>query len=623
MNRTCLLLTTFTMFAGVAHAQCFTSSGASQLPLPNGSNDDGETDEIPLGFTFPMAGVATTLTHAVVETNGCIYLTDGSGVVDNDFDVDSLAELRGAAGASPRILAYGNDLEVTDLLIDTSVAGEFKVTWVDTNYFSLVPPASGNSWSVTIFSSGNVEFSYGYGVVENLSTTENAFTGISIGDEVGTGTETESDLFLGADSGTLGLLFAEWDRATEYPLPIRGNSILIVPNGNGGFTSVLSCGSLPNPPASHTPAGSGCYPIAQFGSWYQEFGSVADAEATLENQAIVYAPNANGGYTAAYGSLGALRPTTAASPLALADDQLLALALPQAFNWYGTSPGATLFLSSNGWIGDATQGFSIDFNDGGDFDDATVNAIAAYGHDLDPEQGGAVYTEYDAGVGVFYITFEDIQDYDLSGSSTNVATFQYQLDLAAGVCTVVYGDIVDGGDTATRCVGQANVGPLADQGGLDVTTDLPFSTFATELMADGISLTADVPAVSTATTGTSVTYASANAPDFAPTALPGLKVGVIIGSFGAPVVPGIDLGFLSAPGCAAHVASLDAVEALDPAGNFTLPYPAGVPPLTSLTFQMAFLFDTNDSAYPSSLAGQNGNTFVMTSNALVTTISDN
>ena len=45
MNRTCLLLTTFTMFAGVAHAQCFTSSGASQLPLPNGSNDDGETDE--------------------------------------------------------------------------------------------------------------------------------------------------------------------------------------------------------------------------------------------------------------------------------------------------------------------------------------------------------------------------------------------------------------------------------------------------------------------------------------------------------------------------------------------------------------------------------------------------
>ena len=159
-------------------------------------------------------------------------------------------------------------------------------------------------------------------------------------------------------------------------------------------------------------------------------------------------------------------------------------------------------------------------------------------------------------------------------------------------------------------------------GGIDFATQLPFDTLP-ELVSDGVTLSADVPAVSTATTGTSVTYSAAGAPDFAPSALPGFKIGLIIASFAPPVVPGVDLFFLGAPGCPAHVASLDVVEATDPAGAFLLPYPAGIPPLTELTFQMAFLFDTNDPAYPTSLAGQNGNTFVQTSNALVTTISDN
>lgn len=616
-----LSLVSLVALAAGANAQCLTATGSSVIGsfTPTGgfpADDEGVSTIQALGFTIDVNG--TLYDHCYIGSNGMVELVVGAAAPNtwfqaDNFGIGTVAELQGDVGTNPMFAPWSDDMFVADILVDTSVAGEFKITWVDASAYLNTDVFD---FQCTLSPAG-AQFNYGTDVYTDLFSN-NAVMGATMGNVAGTGAEPESDFTNGGDTGTDPLLYELFPFA-ELPPDVLGQGFLVIPNGLGGFIYTLACG---NPPASHTAVGGGCYPINDFSSVYQIFATGLDAKNALENTSLLYTPNGLGGYTV-LSVAGTLRPTTGATSVGLVDESTVNVFLAQPFPNLG-APSALMSICDSGAIsfGGALPTF-VWWDTPADFNAQTSASFVGLGADLDPGASGDVLVEYDAGTNTEYVTFENVGFWDASGTPVGDSTFQFQVDLTAGTVTIVFGTINDAGYTGLEIgTGYCDATSANDMGGIDFATQLPYDT-RTELVVDGVELGADVPAVSTATTGTTVTYSATAAPDFAPTALPGFKIGLMLGSFGAPVVPGIDLFFLGAPGCPAFVPTLDFVEATDPGGNFAVAYPAGIPAQTTLTFQMAFLFDINDPAYPSSLAAANGNTFAQTSNALVTFISDN
>ena len=116
-------------------------------------------------------------------------------------------------------------------------------------------------------------------------------------------------------------------------------------------------------------------------------------------------------------------------------------------------------------------------------------------------------------------------------------------------------------------------------------------SYGTGCYTPALSLSASPNPTSTATTGTTVTYAIDDIPDATGTS--GVHFGATIVSFGGNV-PGVDLGIIGAAGCNAHVDSLDLLFAFFGAGtnNTTaLAIPPGVPPGTELFAQAVAITD--------------------------------
>ena len=627
-----LSVLSFATLTVAANAQCLVASGTSIIGtftpivgLP--ANDEGVAPIQPLGFTIDMNG--TLYDHCYIGTNGMVELVVGPGAPTTWFNtagpVKSLAQLRGQPGQNPMFCPWSDDIAVADVLLDTSIPGELTITWVDATAYL---QSDSFDFQCTLTS---VSATYSYGLddyTEAFPLQSNVLIGASYGDAAGNGTEPEATFTLFGNTGSVGVVYELLSTLTgEIPTPdILDTSILILIN-SGGFVHTLTCGTPPTPPAVHTPSGDGCYPINEPGEVYQVFPNPTTAEAALENTALVYTPNADEGYTIS-SDTGTFRSTAGASALSLGDNQQLTLFLPTPFNWRGVNPESTLVVAANGYIADQGTNFTFPYDVENEFGSQDADAIVAWGNNLNPSGGGTSF-EFDAGSGMFYITFEDVPEN--SGGGGDV-TFQYQLELAAGICTVVYGDIFD--SVPTTGTDPVGIGfSIANAPGvrpsIDVTTDLPASCFGVEVIVPGVVLTADGPAISTATTGTTVTYSvdAASAPDFAPSTAPGLKVGVLVASF-LPVTGGIDLGTLFAGSpwnCNAFLGSLDAFLAFPVTAPFdvSIAYPAGVPPLTELVFQAAFLLDASDALWPTSSAGLVGNDFLQVSNALVNRISDN
>ena len=87
MLRPIALISCAAVLAASASAQCFSPSGTSVVPLMTSVNpieDEGLTSDIALtSMFFPIGG--TNWTHIVVDANGEVYLTDGTGVVNRSF----------------------------------------------------------------------------------------------------------------------------------------------------------------------------------------------------------------------------------------------------------------------------------------------------------------------------------------------------------------------------------------------------------------------------------------------------------------------------------------------------------------------------------------------------------
>jgi hypothetical protein len=614
MNHTlaCLLAAALTAVAAPAQA-CFQAgngaSVASALQPTSGGldpvSDEGLTTPLPLGFPFPMAGAATALTHASIDSNGMLYLSAATGPTGlaGQYVYGSLAALRGAAGGSPRIAPFWRDLQAMpvgwDITTEATPGVSFAVVWRNTTDFAAVGPA--RSFRATLFATGVVEFAY------DVFPILSAFVGISAGNGAGSPTAAASNFAASASGGTAPLLYEDF--ATPASWDLSGKTIRFTPNLLGGFAHAVVCAPQQ---ASHEPYGAGCYTVSD--SWYALFANAVGANAALQGQSLVFRPIA-GSYRITAGGGVFVAPGAGASPVFAtpADDAetIVALATPLATP---QGPQAAIRVHSNGVIswGPTAQSFP----GGNNYAPAAApfrnaaNAGVWFWHDFNESEAGSGRIVREQVGGVLYVTWNDVENY-ANPEGQNRSTIQAQLELATGRITLVF-QSVDANPTSlygsATLVGWSPGGASVDGGSQALAASLPYDVPAANALP--VALTASPAPVSTATAGTLVTYTHAGVPENAPGA--GVRLGLTLVSVGQDL-PGTDLSFLGAPGCRLHVASLDATYAFLGVGSTqttTFVIPPGVPAGFDLFAQGASL------VAPNSLPNGQNSFGVVLSNAL-------
>jgi hypothetical protein len=285
----------------------------------------------------------------------------------------------------------------------------------------------------------------------------------------------------------------------------------------------------------------------------------------------------------------------------LQDDDETTVALSAPFPYPGGTT-SSLAICSNGYVSAASTGVNI-------YPDVTVfldllEASWHSWHDFDPSSGGAVQFEQIGGVA--YVTWLGVFTY----GTTTPETMQMQFDTSSGAVHIHWVSI--SGQGTPYLVGYSPGGPSLDPGSTDLSNSLPLTVTAADQAP--LVLSASPPPVSTATSGTTVTYTVENAYEYTP----GQYVGVLVLSNVQIPPPGTDLGpLLGAPGCNQYVLTLDVLIAMFSTSS-TLQTSFVVPPgIPLFTFygQAVALF------VPNSLPnGQNPGGFLST-NGLATTVS--
>jgi hypothetical protein len=569
-------------------AQCLQAPGTSIVSLMAATSalsvdDESRSPDIAFtGFTFPIGG--SNYTHFVVESNGEVYLTDGTGVVDPaQFGVSTLAELRGIAGASPRVMAVSGDLvgsigaPTWDIRVDESQFGQVQITWVGVRTWFSWPTFS---MSVTLFSSGDVQLDYGDGDFHRVAWGYHA--GISAGNAVGTGLEVSADFSGDTDSGPLPLLFESHWQAFD----LRDRSVLLTPNGNGGFASSVTCGL-----AYHESYGEGCYGVGHE-SFYQHFTDAAVAASTLTGHALIMTPIPDGFGTVWLPSTAVLLylpPTAAAVAMPVGNDGQVTQALSSPFP-LPNAQVTELTVQGNGIIGfgpGPIGPFSQNWLPQPERMMAGTHGGVYCWHAYNADEGGEVWFE-DFG-GISCVTFLAVENFPLTIS--NPSTFQIQFHHATGEIFFVFVNI-DSDNTLIlasypqdHIIGYTPPGPSVDPGGVDFVAQLPMSTMPD---VNPLLLRASPDPISSAAIGSTVVYTVSNALEWGPGI--GTAAGVVALSLVS--TPPFDLAVLGAPGCSVHVGALGL--ALSFAGalgtqNVALVLPPGLPLGTVVYAQAASL----------------------------------
>lgn len=582
MNRILATLSVAAALAASVSAQCFNPAGGTSVAASliaitafDPTHDEGRTPVTPLGFTFTVPG-GGTYTDCVIESNGVIYLANGvNPPFLGTYQVGSLANLAGAAGTLPRIAPYWRDIWAMPTgwdITTSSVPGvSFKATWINTtNYGATATP---KSFSAQLFATGVVEYTY-----DNLVVQTSTFVGIGGGNAVGAGS-LASNFAGNPTGGTVAMMFetftaANWD--------LSNRTIRFTPNAVGGWNVSTPCTS---PVASHTSYGSGCYLTSD--SVYQSFATAALASPALSNTAITFTPTGSGSYALTSG--GGLLPvgSVQATPTIVANGDDTTQTVPFTT---GSFPGSTgLAICSNGHVGLAAG------------NNSTWNVTAALllndpqtsfrsAHDMNPTLAGSGQIKYEESAALTMVTWDGV--WDFAGTSVNDAnTIQMQF-YPSGQVVIAWGTLSTlGASGIGYVVGYSPGGPSTNLGSTNLATSLPYVT--SPLNLSPMSLSATPAPVSTAASGTLVTYTQNNIPQAAPAS--GVYLGITIISLGQNL-PGTDLGFLGMPGCNLHVNSLDVTLAFVGAANsLTTQFqiPAGAPYGFQLFAQSAALIQPN------------------------------
>ena len=558
-------------------AQCLPVAGVSIAPLMVATSalpvdDESRSPDLAfVGFTFPIGG--GSYSHFVVGSNGEVYLTDGGGAIDPaQFGVSSLAEMRGIAGASPRVMAVSGDLVASlgaptwDILVDDSQFGQVQITWLSVRSWGSWPAFS---MAVTLFSSGHVTLDYAGGDFGSVGW--GYYAGVSAGNAVGSGLEVSDDFSSHSDSGALPLLFEEgWQ-----PFDLQDRSVLITPNGNGGYSSAVTCGL-----AYHGSYGAGCYDQGRE-SFYQHFTDAGVAATTLTGNALVMTPAADGFGVVWLPNTAAslyLPPTLAAVAMPVGNDGQVTQALSTPIylpskvvreltvhgnGIIGFGPGPVGPYAEN-WLPQPAQMMA-----------GTHGGVYCW-HPYNAEEGGAVWFEEFAGVTC--VTFLDVENFPLM--TVNPSTFQVQFYHSAGAIIFVFIDIdsdnslINAVYPQDHIIGYTPPGVSVDPGGVDLMTQMPLFTVPD---VRALLLRASPDPVSSSSSGSTVVYNVDHALELIPGA--GAAVGVV--AFSLASAPPFGVAVLGAPGCAAWIGSLDLTRSfIGPLGaqSVSIVLPPGLPP---------------------------------------------
>lgn len=610
------LLVALAAFAPASAAQCLQVGAGTTLGLlPTasfGADDEGRSPPTALGFQFPMAGApGSPFSHCVVDANGVLFLTHGGPEVGSGtaFYLGSVQALQGMPGASPRVAPFWDDLHAAQpgawrVTIDTAITGRCAITWIDVAEYSALAPAK--TFQAELFDSGVIAFSYGAMDVTNGTS----WIGISIGDGVVDPGPRDLSTSPAVSGGLVYESFA------TGPFDLGNSTITFVPNGSD-WNVVRTCG-----PAYHAKFGTGCYDIPQFDSFYAHFATAAGAAAALSGQSMTLVP-VPGGYAVLWGGGVYVPPTAGAVAFPATNDNQYLLTPSAAMPLPGGSAGA-FYVHDNGYVSTGPGNNSglwnppqyATWDPTPNFRLAPETAWWSW-HDFNPTEGGSGQIKHEEAVvgtdTILYVTWDDVESYAIPETG-NRSTLQFQFNLTTGVVTYVWPTITAIGTGASPAfpestlVGFSPGGPSPDPGPIVLATALPIVT-ANTIVALG--LDAAPPAVSTATTGTAVTYTTTGMPAYAP----GVHVGMNILSL--TMAPGVDLAFLGAPGCRAYVGSVDIGSPMvgtQPTQGVVISYPPGMPAGLRVHAQSIALFP------PNGLPGGLNAFGLVTSNGVLTVI---
>lgn len=586
------MLAVVAALAAGASAQCLAPATGTTVALtatlpPLAANDEGRSAPLALGFAFPITGASSpSFTHAVVDANGALYLTNGGPAVGPaDFGPQNgVDDLRGLAGDSPRVFPLWADYEgiapTWSIRADASVPGRFRVTWTDVELVGSGGPSY--SFAATLFASGSVELDYG-----SLPNDAFGYAGISCGNGVGTGFESGDDLVGGASSGSLGLLFGDYLGLSTPPVTIR--RVTLTPNGTGGFDAIQTCAG-----AEHVPYGDGCYTYEEANqAVYQLFPNVAASLAALPGTSIQFSIVGLDSYAVTNGGGTYIPPSPTATILTLSDDSSVTYVPSIPFPHANGTAYTQLSICSNGFVSMAPAGVNPN-GTGGSVSQLLSAPAPSFRsqRDYNPSVAASGKVKREeitlGGERILLVTWDGVFIYN----STAPERFQIQLNLTTGQVTMVWVDMAAATPQTRALLVGCSPGPSFNPGGISLATGLPVLT-APDVELRPLTLSANPPAV--VNPSTNVTYTIDNVPELVPGS--GVHVATLFLSLGA-LPGGVDLGLIGAPGCSAYIASLDVNLAVAPSLTTTasvlIPIngsaiPAGI----NLYFQAVALFDPN------------------------------
>ena len=572
MHHLLAALSSATLLVVTTAAQCALPAGGSQVTTWAWTyvNDDGiSTDHVPLGFQFPIAGAAAASFSSLrVGSNGWIMLTDGvnstglPGTTSYGSLANSAVGLGGAAGNFPMIAPFWGDLfwtaPTSGVFVSNNPGLSCKVSWVNVrDYNSSV--AGNYSFAIELFVTGEVRLHYDAMVDNKTTQAINNHVGISCRN--GVAIPAAGDLFPNPATALGGMLFQTFP-ANGFDGAAR--TLIATPVGAGWATSQCM-----GAPASTSSYGTGCYAIPATG-FYELHADAALAAAALTGNAMRLVRTATG-YSSVWlpGMAHSLyiAPTAAAVTLTLTDNGNTTVT-PSSPLPTPAGPAPTLNVGGNGivTIGTIANNNTDWTPSGGEF--AAVTRAGFYSwHDYNVAEAGSGQVKREEVGGVLCITYDGVESYS-NPPTANPSTLQCQLDLTSGNVTWVWLSI-DGNPTSTlgssHLVGVRGFGPITD-GGSQVLSTGPRSNLHDFVVPLALSSAA------TPIYNTTITYTTSNIPETSPGS--GIHLGMHILSLGQN--PGLDLGFLGAPGCSAYFDSLDLTTALtgnspSQSNSFTLP----------------------------------------------------
>ena len=347
--------------------------------------------------------------------------------------------------------------------------------------------------------------------------------------------------------------------------------------------------------AYHQNFGNGCYNYvgADTTNFMTSYAGSPAAKADLDGNALMFV-NTGTGYVATWlpGAANALyvAPTATATIVANADDTTTTFSpsVPIPVPG-GTAPQWT--VSSNGVLTAAAVGNQGASTGGTLAATAPATGLAWYTwRDYNPAAAGSGKVKTEEAGGVLYVTFDGVYEY----STTNPATFQWQVNLTTGDVIMVWVSMAVSTNTTTMVVG----GTLAGAGATPTSSVLSTATpFVMSPPLSMLPLTLSASPAPVINPGTVVTYTIDNVPEFVPGS--GLHLSMLFLSLN-PLPGGFDLGGIltTVPGCKVYISTLD----LGIGANLTtgptnaVPFTFSAPafsPGVSIAVQAVAFFDGN------------------------------